>query len=72
MTILYTSFWKVQIPENAFWIEEESRHLSEKIDQTCEKYRGAIGIPDDVQVFGNDETHNDNLHEAMSTYKNVH
>ena len=28
-----------------------------KIDQTCENYKGAVGIADDVQVFGNEETH---------------
>ena len=27
--------------------------------------KGAVGIADDVQVFGNEKTHDRNLHEAM-------
>ena len=28
-----------------------------KIDQTYKNCKGAVGIADDVQVFGNEETH---------------
>ena len=30
-----------------------------------ENCKGAVGIEDDVQVFGNERTHDKNLHEAM-------
>ena len=30
-----------------------------------ENCKGAVDIADDVQVFGNEKTHDRNLHEAM-------
>ena len=36
-----------------------------KIDQTHENCKGAVGIADDVQVFGNEKTYDRNLHEAI-------
>ena len=39
--------------------------FKKKIDQTYEKYKGAVGIADDIQVFGNDSTHDLHLHEAI-------
>ena len=39
--------------------------FQKKIDQTYEKCKGAVGIADDIQVFGNDNTHDLHLHEAM-------
>ena len=30
-----------------------------------ENFKGAVGIADDVQVFGHEKTHNRYLHEAM-------
>ena len=32
-----------------------------KIDQTYENCRGAVGVGDDVQVLGNEKSHNRNL-----------
>ena len=37
----------------------------QKIDQAFEKCKGAVGIADDIQVFGSDQTHDLHLHEAM-------
>ena len=39
--------------------------FQKKIDQTYEKCKGAVGIADDIQVFGSDQTHDLHLHEAM-------
>ena len=39
--------------------------FQKKIDQTYEKCKGAVGIADDMQVFGSDQTHDLHLHEAM-------
>ena len=36
-----------------------------KIDETYRNCKGAVGIADDVQVFGTEGTHDTNLHEAM-------
>ena len=36
-----------------------------KIDQTYDDDKGTVGIADNVQVFGNEKTHDRNLHEAM-------
>ena len=35
------------------------------INQTYEKCKGAVGIADDIQIFGSDQTHDPHLHEAM-------
>ena len=35
------------------------------IDKTYEKWRGAVGIADDINVFGTKSTYDYNLHEAM-------
>ena len=42
-----------------------SQDIFQKIDQTCEKCKGAVGIADDIQVFGSYQTHDLHLHEAM-------
>ena len=36
-----------------------------KIHQTYENCRDAVRIADDVQIFGNEKTHDRNLHETM-------
>ena len=44
-----------------------------KIDQTYENCKGAVGIADDVQVFGNEETHDSMFQEAKECMeKNRH
>ena len=42
-----------------------SQDIFQKINQTYEKCKEAVGIADDIQVFGNDSTHDLHLHEAM-------
>ena len=39
--------------------------FQKKIDQTYEKCKGGVGIADDIQVFGSDQTHDLHLHEAI-------
>ena len=39
--------------------------FEKKIDQTYEKCKGTVGMVDDIQVFGSDQTHHLHLHEAM-------
>ena len=39
--------------------------FQKKIDQTYEKCKGAAGIADDIQVFGNDNTCDLLIHETM-------
>ena len=39
--------------------------FQKKIDQVFENCKGAVGIPDDIQVFGPDDNHDLHLHEAM-------
>ena len=46
--------------------------FQEKIDQTYEKCKGAVGIADDIQVLGSDQTHDLHLHEAMERTKKAH
>ena len=47
-----------------------SQHIfQKKIDQTYEKYKGAVGIADEIQVLGYDNTHGLCLHEAVVTRK---
>ena len=47
-----------------------SQDISQKkIDQTYEKCKGAVGIADDIQVFGSDQIHDLHLHEAMERTK---
>ena len=39
--------------------------FQKKIDEMYEKCRGAVGIADDINVFGTESTHDYNIHEAM-------
>ena len=45
--------------------KDVSRCISEKIDQAFENCKGAVGIVDDIQVFGTDDNHDVHLYEAM-------
>ena len=42
-----------------------------KIDQTYENCKGAVGIADDVQVFGSEETHDSMFQEAKECMKKI-
>ena len=39
--------------------------IFQKIDQTYEKCKGAVGIAVYIQVFGSDQSHDLHLHETM-------
>ena len=43
--------------------------FQKKIDQAFEKCKGAVGIADDIPVFGTDDNHGLHLHEAMERTK---
>ena len=48
-------------------------NLDRKIGQTYENCKGAVGIADDVQIFGNEETHYSMFQEAKECMeKNRH
>ena len=42
-----------------------------KIYQTYEKCKGAVSIADDIQVYGNDNTHDICVHESMERPRRV-
>ena len=45
--------------------------FQKKIDPAFGNCKGAVGIADDIQVFGSDDNHDIHLHEAMErTRKN--
>ena len=39
------------------------------MDQTFERFKGAIPIADYIQVFGTDDNHDTHLHKAMESQK---
>ena len=48
----------------------KSQDISQrKIDQTYENCQGAVGIVDDVHVFGNDSTHDLHVYKAKAVIK---
>ena len=49
------------------WMSQDI--FQKKIDQIYENCRGSVGIVDDTQGFGNEETHDKGLHEAMECTK---
>ena len=62
LKLLHT-LWEIQISENVPWVEDGSVHLL--IVHTYKNYMGAVGIADDVQVFGNEENHDRNFQESV-------
>ena len=48
---LLHTLWEVQIPDDAYWFQDESDIFQRKIDQAYENCKGAVGMADDVQVF---------------------
>ena len=54
-----------------FGLQMSQDIFKKKIDKTYEKCTGAVGIADDIQVFGNDKTHDLHLHEAMEKTRRV-
>ena len=65
MTTFYTPFGRYKFLRMPFGLGMSQDIFQRKIDQTYENCKDAVGIADDVQVFGNEKTHDRNLHDAM-------
>ena len=65
MTTFYILFGRYRFLRMPFGLRISQDIFQRKIDQIYENYRGAVGIADDVQVFGNENRHDRNLHEAV-------
>ena len=65
MTTFHTPFGWYKFLWMPFWLRMSQDIFPQKIDQTYENCKGAVGKADDVHVFGNEKTHDRNLHEAM-------
>ena len=66
MTTFYTMSGRYKFLKMPFWIEFESRYLSQKDHHIYQNCGDAVGIADDMLVFDNNETHDDNPHKAMT------
>ena len=65
MTTFHTPFGRYKFLRMPFHLRMSQDSLQQKIDPMYESCKGAAGIADDVQVFGNEKTHDRNLHEAV-------
>ena len=65
MTTFHIPFGRYKFLRMPFGLMMSQDIFQQNIDQMYENCKGAIGITDDVQVFGNGRTHDRNLHEAM-------
>ena len=65
MTTFHTPFGRYKFLRMPFRLRISQDIFQWKIDQMYESCKGAVGIADDMQVFGNEKTHDMNLHEAM-------
>ena len=64
MTTLHTPFGRYKFLRMPFGLRMSQDIFQQKIDQMYENCKGAVGIADDVQVFGNEKTHDRNLHKG--------
>lgn len=66
LTTFNTPFGRFRFNRLPFGLKVSQDVFQRKIDETYKGCKGAIGIADDIQVYGRDEnTHDYNLHEAM-------
>ena len=65
MPTFHTPFGRYKFLRRPFGLRMSQDLFQQKIDQTYENCNVPVGIADDVQVFGNEKTHDGNLHEAM-------
>ena len=63
-TTFYTPFERYKFLRMPLSRGSVKTSFERKIDQTYESCKGAAGITDDVQVFGNEETHDSMFQEA--------
>ena len=71
MTTFYIPFGRNKFLRMSFGLSMSQDIFQRKIDQTYENCRGAVGIADDVQIFGNEKAHDRYLHEAMECTRKV-
>ena len=71
MTTFYTLFGRYKFPRMPFGLRMSQDIFQQKIDQIYENCKGVVQIADDVQVFGNEKTHERNLCEAMEYTRKV-
>ena len=62
---LLHTLWEVEFLRMPFWKRMGEEIFTRKIDQTYENCKGAVGIVDDIQIFGNEETHDSMFQEAI-------
>ncbi|XP_029645379.1 uncharacterized protein K02A2.6-like [Octopus sinensis] len=66
LTTFNTPFGRYRFNRLPFGLKVSQDVFQRQIDETYQGCKGAIGIADDIQVHGKDETTHDlNLHEAM-------
>ncbi|XP_029653414.1 uncharacterized protein K02A2.6-like [Octopus sinensis] len=66
LTTFNTPFGRYRFNRLPFGLKVSQDVFQRQIDETYQGCKGAIGIADDIQVHGKDETtHDFNLHEAM-------
>ena len=65
MTNFYTPFGRYKFLRMPLGVRMSQDIFQWQIDKTYENCKGVLGIADHVQVFGNEKTHDRNLHEAM-------
>ena len=65
LTTFNTPWGRFRFLRMPFGLKMSQDVFQRKIDQAFENCSGAVGIADDIQVFGTDDNHNLHLHEAM-------
>ena len=65
ITTFYPPFERYKFLRMPFGLKMSQEIFLRKIDHMYENVWGNVGITDDVQLFGNEKTHDRNLHEAM-------
>ena len=65
LTTFNTPWGRFRFLRMPFGLKMSQDVFQRKIGQAFENCMGAVGIADDIQVFGNDQNHDLHLHEAM-------
>ena len=66
LTTFNTPFGRFRFNRLPFGLRVSQDVFQRQIDETYQGCKGAVGIADDIQIYGKDETtHDYNLHEAM-------
>ena len=65
LTTFNTPWDRFRFHRMHFGLKMSQNVFQRKIDQAFENCKGAVGIADDIQVFGTDDNHDLHLHEAM-------